>query len=140
MIAVKILILSFLMILFSSSSYCQKNILKTSPLNGTWIEISKKTDTIVFASEFDGQNSIFELKRGFRIADGNKLPDYYSGPYWYKLTANSISLYWFLSNGSFQSYYFKLITRENKMLIGNFFKNPENKNKEQDTLVFIKIK
>jgi len=140
MIAVKILILSFLMILFSSSSYCQKNILKTSPLNGTWIEISKKTDTIVFASEFDGQNAIFELKRGFRIADGNKLPDYYSGPYWYKLTANSISLYWFLSNGSFQSYYFKLITSVNKMLIGNFFKNPENKNKEQDTLVFIKIK
>ena len=137
---VKIVILIKLLIVLSSSLYCQKNFLKTSPINGTWIEILKKTDTIVFASEFDGQNAVFELKRGFRIADGYKLPDYFSGPYNFKLGNNSISVYWFLSSGSFQTYYFKMIPEENKFKIGNFFKDPEKKKPESDTLIFIRIK
>ncbi len=131
---------SCLMIIFFGNASCQKNGLKKSPLNGAWIESIKKTDTIVFAPEFDGQNPVFELKRGFRITEeGYKLPDYFSGPYWYKLSGDSISLIWFLSSGSFQTYYFKLKPDENKFLIGNFFKNPENTGNEKDTLVFIKI-
>ena len=126
--------------ILSSQIYCQKVKFKTSPLNGIWIEEEKKNDTIVFSSEYDGQNPIFELKRGFRIAEGYKLPDYFSGPYSFKLSNNSISVYWFLSSGSFQTYYFKMITGENKFKIGNFFKDPEKKKTESDTLIFIKIK
>jgi hypothetical protein len=129
-----------LLIILAGEASCQKNVLKTSPLNGTWIECITKNDTIVFAAEYDGQNPVFELKRGFRITEeGYKLPDYYSGPYSYKLSGDSISLYWFLSSGSFNSYFFEKMTGENKFLIGNFFKNPENSGNESDTLVFERI-
>lgn len=132
--------ISFLLIMLFCNASCQKSLLKKSPINGTYIESEKKSDTIIFLSEYDGQNPVFELKRGFRIADGYKLPDYYSGPYNYKISQKSISLYWFLSSGSFQTYYFKSTPEENKFLIGNFFKNPENNTNEKDTLVFIRIK
>ncbi len=126
--------------ILSNSVYCQQAELKTSPINGTWIESEKKTDTIVFLPEYDGQNPVFELKRGFRTTEGYKLPDYFSGPYNFKLGNNSISLYWFFSSGSFQTYYFKMIPEENKFKIGNFFKDPEKKKQEPDTLLFLRIK
>ena len=136
----KVITLCFVLIILFGNASCQKNLLKKSPLNGTYIEMEKKSDTIIFRSEYDGQNSIFELKRGFRITDGYKLPDYYSGSYNYKISQNSISLYWFLSSGSYQSYYFKSLPEENKLIIGNFFKNPVDNTNEKDTLVFIRIK
>jgi hypothetical protein len=139
----KILKTVFLFLIFFihfNYTYCQKDELKTSPVNGTWIESVNKTDTIVFLPEYDGQNPVFELKRGFRMTDGYKLPDYYSGPYNFKLGDKSISVYWFLSSGSFQSYYFNLYPDENKFKIGNFFKDPEKKKLESDTLTFIRIK
>jgi len=131
----------FCLLIFAfGNASCQKNILTKSPLNGTWIETINKTDTLVFAAEFDGQNPVFELKRGFRITEeGFKLPDYYSGPYYYKLSDDSISLFWFLSSGSFHSYFFGMMPDENKFLIGNFFRNPENSSAESDTLIFTKI-
>ncbi|MCX6243136.1 MAG: hypothetical protein NTU98_00375 [Bacteroidetes bacterium] len=134
------IVLLMLFYIFPHDIYCQKNELKASPLKGTWIETEKKTDTIAFSSEYDGQNPIFTLKRGFRIAKGYKLPDYYSGPYNFRLGQNSISLYWFLSSGSYQTYYFRLIPGEKKFKIGNFFKDPEKKKTEPDTLIFIRIK
>jgi hypothetical protein len=135
-------VILFLLFFFDSNfSNCQKVELKTSPINGTWIEAENKTDTIVFLSEYDGQNPIFELKRGFRVTEeGYKLPDYHSGSYNYKLGNNYISVYWFFSSGSFQSFYFKLIPEENKFIIGNFFKDPEKKKTESDTLIFVRIK
>jgi len=130
-----------LLIILAGSASCQKNAIKTSPLNGTWIEGLTKNDTIVFAAEFDGQNPVFELKRGFRITEeGYKLPDYYSGAYSYNLSGDSISVYWFLSSGSFQSYFFERMPGEKEFLIGNFFKNPENSGNESDTLIFERIK
>lgn len=130
-----------LLIVLASQASCQKNVLKTSPLNGTWVESTTKRDTIVFAAEYDGQNPVFELKRGLRITqEGYNLPDYFSGPYSYKLSCDSISLYWFLSSGSFQSWFFKRMPGDNKFLIGNFFKTPENTGKDCDTLVFERIK
>lgn len=137
---IKLITISFLLIMLYCNASCQKSVLKKSPLNGTYIESEKKSDTIVFRSEYDGQNPVFELKRGFRITEGYKLPDYYSGPYNYKISQKSIFLFWFLSVGSFQSYYFKSVPEENKFIIGNFFKNPVNSTNEKDTLVFIRIK
>ena len=136
----KFIIPGCLLVLLSGFASCQKNSLKTSPFNGIWIEQVKKTDTIVFAREFDGEHATFELKRGFRFAEGYRLPDYFSGAYWYYLSDNNISLYWLLSSGSFHSYYFRMIPEESKFLIGNFFKNPENSSGESDTLVFVRIK
>ena len=118
---------------------CQKNNVKKSPIDGTWVETIKRTDTIVFAPEYDGQNATFELKRGFRISGGYTLPDYFSGPYWYKLSGDNISLNWFASSSFFKSYYFELMPDKRHFLIGNFFKNPEQIGNESDTLVFIRI-
>lgn len=127
--------------ILSNDIYCQKIELKTSPLQGTWVELMKRSDTIVFSSEYDGQNPVFNLKRGKRITEeGYILPDYFSGPYNFKLNQNSISVYWFLSSGSYQTFYFKLISGEEKFEIGNFFKYPEGKKEESDTLIFIRLK
>jgi len=131
----------FLIFILSNCIYSQSLPLKPSPLKGTWVELMKRNDTIVFSPEYDGQHPIFNLKRGYRITEeGYTLPDYFSGPYNFKLSQNSISVYWFLSSGSFQSYYFKMIPAENKFKIGNFFKDPEKKKMESDTLIFIRIK
>jgi hypothetical protein len=135
----ELMIIGVLLIMLFGNASCQKNNTKDSPLTGTWIESEKKSDTIVFLSEYDGQNPVFELKRGFRIANGYILPDYFAGPYWYQLDRDNISLNWFLSSGSFHSYYFKIMPGESKFEIGNFFKNPENSLVEKDTLEFIRI-
>lgn len=126
-------------LILSSNICCQKSEIKTSPITGTWIELEKKSDTIIFSPDYDGLNPVFELKRGFRISEGFKLPDYFSGPYSYQLGDNSISVFWFFSSSSFQTYYFNMTPEKNKFLIGNFFKDPEMKNQEADTLIFIRI-
>ncbi len=136
----KLNVISFSLILLFCTTSCQKNQLPKSPLSGIYIEMEKKTDTIVFESVYEGQHPVFELKRGFRISEGYLLPDYYSGYYNYTISRDSISLYWFLSSGSAQSWYFKSLPEENKLIIGNFFKNPENSADEKDTLVFTRIK
>jgi hypothetical protein len=135
----KAVLLFFLFLIISNYIYCQKPELKTSPIQGTWVELMKRSDTIVFSSEYDGQNPVFNLKRGTRITkEGYTLPDYFSGPYNFKLDQNSISVYWFLSSGSYQTYYFKHISGEDKFEIGNFFKDTEGKKSESDTLVFVR--
>lgn len=130
----------FLMMILSTYNYGQTYKLKTSPLAGTWVELMKRGDTIVFASEYDGQNPVFNLKRGTRITEeGYIVPDYFSGPYNFKISQDNISVYWFLSCGSYQTYYFKHISGEDKFEIGNFFKDPEKKRSENDTLVFVRL-
>jgi len=131
----------FLAVVLSNGLNAQRSMLKASPLQGTWIEAERKADTIVFSPEYDGQNAVFDLKRGTRTTEeGFTLPDYFSGPYSFKPGQNSISVYWFLSSGSSQTYYFNLMAGENKFEIGNFFKDPEKRKPEKDTLLFIRIK
>lgn len=118
---------------------CQKNELKKSPIKGTWVEKSKKTDTLIFLPDYDGQNPIFQLKRGFDPVDKkNKVPKSPYGPYWYKLEKNRILTNWFLSSdASFHSYYFWLSENENKLKIGDFFNDSRT---QKDTLTFFKEK
>src|SRR5512133_1500495 len=66
--------------LLATAVQCQKAEMKTSPVVGIWVEESQRADTIEFLPEYDGQDPIFWLKRGFRITEGYKLPDYFSGP------------------------------------------------------------
>lgn len=130
----------FLILIISNYGYGQTYELKTSPLLGTWVEFMNRSDTIVFSSEYNGQNPVFNLKRGTRITEeGYILPDYFSGPYNFKISQNNISVNWFLSSGSYQTYYFNCISGEDKFEIGNFFKDPEKRKLEKDTLVFIRL-
>lgn len=114
--------------------------IKKSPIDGTWIEITKKSDIIIFSPEFDGQFPIFNLERKKRFAGGHKLLGYSSGSYHYILGENSISVNSFLSsNSAYNRFYFKMMPGENEFRIGNFFANfPPYFN--TDTLTFTKIK
>ena len=133
--------LFILLMIISISLYSQKFELEKIRINGSWIEKENGIDTITFLPKYDGLNPIFDLKRGYRITEGNKLPDYFSGSYYYNIGENCISIYyWFSSNGSYKSYYFKMSPDSSVFFIGNFFKEPEKKKIERDTLIFIKLK
>jgi hypothetical protein len=124
---------------FSSITFgvFQKSELKKSPIIGTWIKRTNHSDSLIFLPEY-GSNPIFRLQRGFDPNDRTKLPKAFSGPYWYKLERNSISISGFLSSDSrFHSYYFWQSKDKIKLRIGNFFKD---KKSQQDTLTFIKVK
>jgi hypothetical protein len=131
-------ILIFLFLFSIMHGVCQKVELKKSPIKGVWVEKSNKSDTLIFLAEYDGQNPIFQLKRGFDPNDKSKLPKSLSGPYWYQLGDNRILINWFLSSDSkFHSYYFWLAENQSKLMIGNFFKDDQSK---KDTLIFIEEK
>jgi hypothetical protein len=113
--------------------------IKQSPVNGKWVETVMKTDTMVFATEYNGLFPVFTLNRGFIVTDSLSLPKYFSGPYWYIIGDNSISTNWFLSsNSAFNRYYFKIMPGGDKFKIGNFFTDPSQP-LERDTLTFIKL-
>jgi hypothetical protein len=135
---VKIFFTSFLFLISMISGFCQKSEIKKSPIIGIWIEKINKSDSLIFLPEYDGQNPIFQLKRGFDQNDRTRLPKPLSGPYWYKLDTNRISISWFLSSDArYHSYYFWLSSDKTRIRIGNFF--GDNKS-QKDTLTFIKVK
>lgn|GEM_PF-1494518 len=121
----------------SVNTSCKKQHSETVQLQGTFVEKDMKSDTIVFLDKSDGEQLSFELKRSKRTADGITLPGYYSGPYWYSIGGNNISVLWFLSSGMAHNYYFKSITAD-EFSIGNFFKDPQHPEAEKDTLIFVK--
>jgi len=88
-------------------------------LNGKWVDINTKTDTLTFGL-FGGKESMI-LGRGKETRNGFILPKYGSGPYDYNLlTGDKISLRWTLSsNGSFNEYYLK--QSGDKLTIEKFF-------------------
>jgi hypothetical protein len=97
-------------------------------INGTWVEITKKSDTIDF-TEF-GSKPALNLRRGLVLINGYQIPDYGSGFYAYEiLKSDSIGLCYVLSSScvntvpiSYSKYFFKLIDR-NTFIICNFY-NP----------------
>lgn len=86
-------------------------------LDGAWVEISAKTDTLVF--NIEGTNWM-ELKRGKEIRDGFLLPKAGAGIFEYRLGTEKISLYNLVSSCyCFADYYFK---REGSTIyIENFY-------------------
>ena len=97
---------------------CTNDHLIPVALQGKWVEINTRTDTLTFG-QFGGQEAL-RLSRGNEMRGGFSLPKYGSGPYEYKLLTNRIALYWYLSsNSSFNDYYFNQIG--NTILIGNFY-------------------
>lgn len=87
-------------------------------LNGMWVEVETRSDTLTFES-WDGLERMI-LSRGKEMRDGNLLPKPGSGPYVYKLSEEKISLYWILSsNSNFNDYSFQVIG--NRLEIGDFY-------------------
>lgn len=113
---------------------CQKEEGTSTPPEGTWVEITQKTDTMVF----DFPNKMMLLNRGKELRSGYLLPKYSSGPYFFELTKDSISLRWMASSSMIMNRYpFKIETAKKQLMIGNFFMEGVDK---KATLTFMKIK
>lgn len=110
------LVIIFVLALISCTS---DNVTTLTDLNGKWVDINTKTDTLTFGLFGDKESMI--LGRGKEMRDGFMLPKYGSGPYDYKLlTGDKISLRWTLSSSSnFNDYYFK--QTGDKLTIEKFF-------------------
>lgn len=104
---------------------CEKNDTEKVPLDGTWIEATHKTDTLVF----DHQHTFFNLNRGTEIRNGYLLPKYLSGSHFYEIRKDSISLRWVFSSSSYgKNYYFNVDSKNGQIRIGNFFVDSLNQN------------
>ena len=87
-------------------------------LEGKWVDINTKTDTLTFGLFGDKESMI--LGRGKEIRNGFLLPKYGSGSYDYELLTDTISLRWVASsNLNFKKYYFK--QSGGKLTIEKFF-------------------
>ncbi len=102
-------------------------------LDGKWIDVNTKTDTLTF--ELFGDQESMILGRGKEMRDGFLLPKIDSGNYDYKLsTEDKISLRWTLSsNSDFNDYYFK--QSGDKLTIEKFFDTSSSGN----MLIFEKL-
>lgn len=99
---------------------CSNDNLTTSiALEGNWVDIITRTDTLTFGLFGDRESLV--LRRGKEVRDGFLLPKDGSGSYDYKvLTDDKISLRWDLSsNSKFNDYYFKQYG--DKLTIEKFF-------------------
>ena len=59
-------------------------------LEGSWVEVNTKTDTIIFKSNSD--TGMFYLHRGYEIRNGYRLPIIGSTPYHYEIFTDSIKV------------------------------------------------
>lgn len=77
-----------------------------SELNGVWLDSNTLSDTITFGT-MAGRNDMLLLNRGKESRNGAMRPKAGSGPYYYKLSADKISLRWTLSSdASYKDFYF----------------------------------
>lgn len=126
--------LLFIGILIFSLANCEKSDNEPIDLNGSWLEISHKTDTLVFDTL---SSRTFTLYRGFELRNGQLFPKDLSGPYFYEISDNSIYLKWSGSSlGIGKNYYFHPDSRKEQFKIGNFF---EDSLSENDILTFSKM-
>lgn len=104
-------------------------------LTGTWIEASKRIDTIVFTSNSD--TGMFWLYRGYRMVNGYQIPAIGSGDYDFRIIPDSIRIRWGLSSAlEPATYYFKFNDSYLIIKIGHFTSFTVN----EDPLTFRKIK
>ena len=99
---------------------CEKSKNAVSELSGTWVEFSNRLDTIDFDSW--PSDSVFVLKRGSELINGDLLPKYGSGIYSYKQMSDTImiqNMFW--SCLCYSSYYFQMNSTNKLFIIGNFY-------------------
>ena len=85
---------------------CEKNDSASPQLEGQWIRLNVKTDTLTFKQL--GDNFYFDLRRGYDTIDDQIISKTPSGLFEYKIYGDSIWIQWtassFMSNKKF---YFK---------------------------------
>ena len=99
------------------------------PIEGSWIEVSAKSDTIDFTYQMSGP--AFWLRRGNELHNGYWLPKYGAGLYtYYLLDSDSIGLCYSFSSScigtvrdNYPTYYFTQIDTDT-IEISNFY-NPD---------------
>ena len=100
---------------------CEEDNMNISSLKGNWIEASSQTDTLVFND--NKSEGMFFLNRGRELRGGHMLPKINSGPYDYEIVNDSIVLRWGLSSCMCtESYEFIVLPDEDKLNVGNFYK------------------
>lgn len=125
-------VLTTILLIFLGCSKNDNNLVDSSALKGQWIETESRLDTLSFESSENFE--IMNLNRGKEMKDGYLLPKSGSGPYYYNLSEEKISLKWMLSSdGSSNDYYFKV--NGDKFNIGNFYDSLNG-----ETLTFEKLK
>lgn len=111
----KLLFIVFVLVISTS---CDKNNIENTTIDGVWVEVNHKTDSLVFDNQTTGLN----LNRGTEMRNGFLLPKYHSGAYMCEIENDSISLRWIASSSSYANkYYFKLDLKNKEIKIGNFF-------------------
>ena len=99
---------------------CEEDNVSISSLRGNWIEVSGKTDTLIF-NENDSLGMLF-LNREKEFRAGHMLPKFGTGPYDYEIMEDSITLRsGYSSCMCTESYEFKILPDKNKLHIGNFY-------------------
>lgn len=109
----------FLFILaISLLDFADDNSIAQTKLNGKWIDIDSKTDTLTFlvVSEHD----YVQFDRGIEITNGVLRPKIGFGPYYYKILADKISLRWTLSASTdYNEYHFNQVG--DTLIVENFY-------------------
>ncbi len=114
---------------------CQPEEISKEQLQGIWVEVTDRTDTLVFAQEPFHYDKYFTLNRGKEIRNGHVLPKYGSGTYQYQLKDNTISVYNLLSSCyCFHDYHFEL--KKDQISIGDFY---QKNTSGQQRLTFQKV-
>ena len=127
--------LFILILIISALCGCTKSESIMMPLDGSWVDISTSSDTIIF-TQF-GTDPAFELRRGPEERNGYLLPRYGAGIYCYKITGDTIALEDLLSSaGGYINFYFKQNT-DGSFVIGNFYDQAFSPNEK---ITFLRIK
>lgn len=90
----------------------------TTALDGKWVNIQTRTDTLIFGSAMG--DHYFILARAKEVRNGFVLPKPGAGIYEFKLKSNLISVYNTISSCyCFSDYYFE--RKASILVIGNFY-------------------
>jgi len=124
-----------LMVLFLCLCYgCHNDDKTTTNLKGMWIDTGKQ-DTLIFDEKYD---NTFEVRRGYEIVNGYRLPKIGTDFYQYKWRNDSILVNGYLWNCiCFPAHYFSINADNTILEIGEFY-NPNNPTSNR--LKFYKVK
>ena len=98
--------------------YNDNNLLTQTKLNGKWVDINTKTDTLTFLVV--GEHNYVQLDRGLEMRNGVLRPKSGFGPYYYKILPDKIFLRWTLSASTeYNDYHFN--QTDDSLVIENFY-------------------
>jgi len=116
---IKILTINVIFLTLLILTSCEKYKVTISGLQGTWVEIDTKADTLIFKT--NDLSGTFYLYRGFEMINGYNLPKIGSGPYFFDISNDSIKIAHYLSSiGERKKFYFIFNNGHDSFQIGMF--------------------